>query len=192
MKTNTLPDPRRVRKARRQPTRASQTGRPPIENRMRGLQAPARCERCDARYENRTWRIPEVRTRLRDGATVTWTLCPACRQIEAQEYFGRVRVMGALPPAQELEVRRRIWNVERRARHTQPERRMVRLERKRGGLEAFTTSQKLAHRIAHELAKAFGGKSRYEWSERGGVLEATWDPGPARKAEPTRPRHPRK
>ena len=31
-------------------------------------------------------------------------------------------------------------------------------------LEVLTTSQKLAHRIATELRKAFGGRTTYAWS----------------------------
>lgn len=37
-------------------------------------------------------------------------------------------------------------------------------------LEMLTTSQKFAHRIAHELKKAFGGKTSYAWSDRDGPL----------------------
>jgi len=43
-------------------------------------------------------------------------------------------------------------------------------------LEILTTSQKLAHRIAHELAKAFGGRAKYQWGRADGEagLLATW------------------
>lgn len=37
----------------------------------------------------------------------------------------------------------------------------------------LTTSQKLAHRIAHELEKAFGGRTTYAWLDDG-CLEARW------------------
>jgi hypothetical protein len=115
-------------------------------------------------------------------AGIGWTLCPACTQIDEAEFFGRVRVMGQLGPEGELEVRRRIWNVETRARHTQPERRTVRIDRAPTGLEILTTSQKLAHRIARELEKAFGGRSRYVWSDREGMVDATWTPAAPRPA----------
>jgi hypothetical protein len=38
----------------------------------------------------------------------------------------------------------------------------------------LTTSQKLAHRIARELQKAFGGRARYTWSDQNGSLTAIW------------------
>ncbi len=184
MKTRTLKDRVRedARHTPRQPKRLAQRGGPVIAERVRGLASPARCERCDARYEDKIWRTPTAREKVADLVGVNWTLCPACRQIDDQEYFGRVRVTRPLSPEMEVQVRRRIWNVERRARHTQPEHRLVDVERRREGLEIYTTSQKLAHRVAHELAKAFGGRAHYEWTDREGVLEATWTPGAERSA----------
>lgn len=183
MKTRTLTTDRVREDARhipRQPKRTAQRGRPNLAGRVRGLASPARCERCDARYEDKVWRTPTARQKVADLDGVAWTLCPACRQVEDQEYFGRVRVTRPLSPEMEVQVRRRVWNVERRARHTQPEHRLVDIERRREGLEVYTSSQNLAHRIAHELAKAFGGRTHYDWTAREGVLQATWTPGPAR------------
>jgi NMD protein affecting ribosome stability and mRNA decay len=151
------------------------------------------CERCGVVYRNKTWRAGE-RTRSTSLVGVGWTVCPACAQVEDQEYFGRVRVMAPLEPERELEVRRRIWKVEGRARHTQPERRTVRIDCGPSGLEILTTSQKLAHRIARELEKAFGGRAHYRWTDREGGLDATWDPPAspvvARATRPA-PRRPR-
>jgi NMD protein affecting ribosome stability and mRNA decay len=124
-------------------------------------------------------------------ADVNWTLCPACSQVEDLEYFGRVLITQPLEPERESEVRRRIYNVERRARATQPERRLVQLGRSRDGLEVLTTSQKLAHRIAKELEKAFGGRAHFEWTAREAMLEATWAPEARRRTERLRTsRHP--
>ena len=136
---------------------------------------PAMCERCGAIYLHKTWRAGE-RARRTSPVGVGWVLCPACVQVADQSYDGRVRILGALAPDLETEVWRRIQNVEARARHTQPERRTVRIDRERDGIEVLTTSQELAHRIARELEKAFGGKAHYCWSDRDGSLEATWEP----------------
>lgn len=178
----------RTRAATPQRKRARQDGSPPIVKRMRGLEEPAACERCLAVYKLKTWRAAGAARRV--PAVVHWTMCPACAQVEEQEYFGRIRVTPPLEPEREAEVRRRIYNVERRARATQPERRLVQLSRTREGLEVLTTSQKLAHRIAKELEKAFGGRSHYVWSDREGVLDATWDPeSRKRTATPRTRRH---
>ena len=178
-----------ARRVPRQLKPARQDGSPPVAIRTRELQAPARCERCDAHYEGKTWRVPARRAPLDPSVELNWTLCPACTQIEEQEYFGRVSITGALSPELEIEVRRRIWNVEHRARYTQPEHRLVRIERRLGDLEVLTTSQKLAHRVARELQKAFGGHVEYEWNEHDGSLEAAWEP-PAKRA-PLSSRHAR-
>ena len=155
---------------------------PPITKRMNDIEDPAACERCLAVYTAKTWRAAGPTRRV--PADVHWTLCPACSQVEELEYFGRVRVTQPLDDVREADVRRRIYNVERRARATQPERRMVRLGRTSGGLEVLTTSQKLAHRIARELEKAFGGRAHYVWTEPEGLLDATWDPAARRRSTP--------
>jgi 16S rRNA U516 pseudouridylate synthase RsuA-like enzyme len=51
---------------------------------------------------------------------------------------------------------------------------VVSLEADAEGLEVLTTSQKLAHRIVHELRKVFRGRATYAWSDRDGSLYATW------------------
>ena len=64
---------------------------------------------------------------------------------------------------------------------TQPERRIVSIdtiESDGDALEVLTTSQKLTHRIAHELKKALGGRTSYSWSDDG-TLFATWELEPA-------------
>lgn len=159
--------------------------RPPVALRTHVDHEPTMCERCGAVYRNKTWRAGE-RTRSTSLVGIGWTLCPACAQVEDQEYFGRVRVTAPLDPDRERDVRHRIWRVEGRARYTQPERRTVRIDQGREGLEILTTSQKLAHRIARELEKAFGGKARYTWSDREGALDATWTP-PSAVARTIRP-----
>ena len=40
----------------------------------------------------------------------------------------------------------------------------------RDALEVLTTSQKLAHRIVHELKKLLGGKATYAWSDDGSLF----------------------
>jgi hypothetical protein len=70
------------------------------------------------------------------------------------------------------DISRRIRNVERRAEYTQPERQVLSNIWKGNALEVLTTSQKLAHRIAREVAKAFGGKPRFSWDDEDGSLLA--------------------
>ncbi len=67
---------------------------------------------------------------------------------------------------------RRIKNVESRAEYTQPERKVLSSIWNGNEVEVLTTSQKLAHRIAREVAKAFGGKPRFSWDDEDGSLLA--------------------
>jgi hypothetical protein len=60
-------------------------------------------------------------------------------------HFGRVLIRDAAA-ADEDAIRRRIQNVAARAAVTQPERRVVSVERRGKVLAVLTTSQKLAHR----------------------------------------------
>jgi hypothetical protein len=64
-----------------------------------------------------------------------------------------------------------------RAAPTEPERRVVAIENRDGVLHVYTTSQKLAQRIAAELRKAFGGRVRYAWADPDGRLFARWETG---------------
>jgi hypothetical protein len=134
---------------------------------------PVVCERCGAVWSRRTWR----RDRAITAAFLSrarWTVCPACRQVVAERAFGRVLLRGGYVWKNEDELRRRIANIAVRARVTQPQRRIVSIESDGQGLEVLTTSQKLAHRIVHELKKGFRGRAAYRWSDRDGALFATW------------------
>ena len=120
----------------------------------------------------RAWRRPRaVTAALLDRAT--WTQCPACKQVRGEEYWGRVVIRGAFAVAHETAIRQRIHNVAEHAQVSQPERRLVSAEREGDVLEMLTTSQKLAHRIVHELKKTFRGRARYEWSDDGSLF-AVW------------------
>ena len=133
------------------------------------------CERCGEVFWRKTWRRSPVRVTHALLTSARWGVCPACRQVAAGEFFGRVLLRGDYVRAHEQELRRRIDTVERRARHTQPDRRIVSMRRAPGGLEVLTTSQKLAHRIVHELKKAFKGRAEYSWSDRDRRLYAVWE-----------------
>lgn len=143
------------------------------ETRTGRLSEPAVCQQCGAILSRRTWRRDrKVSGRVLDRAT--WTTCPACKQAGSGEYWGRVVIRGTYATAQEDAIRRRIANVDARAQVTQPERRVVSAERHGAVFEVLTTSQKLAHRIVHELQKAFRGRASYKWSDDGSLL-AVWE-----------------
>jgi len=104
-------------------------------------------------------------------------LCPACKQVKAGVFYGLNETDRAFDDDEEARVRARVDNVAARARFTQPERRIVTMQKRKGGFEIHTTSQKLAHRIARELHKAFGGEVTYSWNDNDGALRAVWSGG---------------
>src|SRR5262245_1147774 len=135
---------------------------------------PAVCRRCGSVFVRRTWRADRALTHDLLGRA-SWTVCPACKEVGRAEGFGRIVIRGGYAAAHADSIRRRIRNVAARARFTQPQRRLVSSEQRGAVLEILTTSQKLAHRIVHELKKAFRGRARYSWSSADGSLLATWE-----------------
>jgi hypothetical protein len=155
--------------------RGSRCDRAPlVASKLRAPAEPTLCGRCGVVFAHKVWRRPRALT-LGVWMRAARSLCPACQQVAQGQYFGRIVITG-LDASEEGPVRRRIKNVADRAGFTQPERRIVSITRDGGTLEVKTTSQKLAHRIVHELAKAFGGRPRFAWSTGDGRLFATWAP----------------
>jgi NMD protein affecting ribosome stability and mRNA decay len=155
--------------------RAESGGRPP---------EPSVCERCGAVFQKRVWRSgrPASDALL---ARATWGTCPACAQRREGTYVGRVRILCGASFANEDRIRRRIDNVAAWAEAAHPEHRIVSVDRDGDAIEVLTTSQKLAHRVAHELKKLLRGTVTYRWSDDGSLF-ATW--APARAGGTTRPR----
>lgn len=161
-----------IRSLNRRGTRTSK--KPEVAAKSPALPDPSCCERCGALFTRQAWRRAGSRSYglLQEAA---WTVCPACKQFERGEYFGRVVIRGEFAAAHAKEIRQRIANVAERARFTQPERRVVSAESAGQVLEVLTTSQKLAHRIVHELKKSYRGRATYAWSPEDGSLYATWE-----------------
>jgi NMD protein affecting ribosome stability and mRNA decay len=142
------------------------------------------CQVCGALLQRRRWQRPGAVKATSDLlARAAWQTCPACEQQRKEEYLGRIVVRGTLLASAGSAIKRRIQNVAKRAEFSNVQHRIVSIEERNGAVEILTTSQKLAHRIASELTKAFGGRAMYTWLDDG-CLEARWRmPAPAaRKA----------
>jgi NMD protein affecting ribosome stability and mRNA decay len=144
---------------------------------LRAPADPAVCVKCGAVYTRKKWHSPTAGIAPAHRAR---TVCPACLQVAASQSFGQVIVRDV--GGDEEAMRQRISNVAATAIRTQPERRVVAIERRGADLEVRTTSQKLAHRIARELEKAFQGHAEYHWSDEDGALLSIW-----RRVEARRP-----
>jgi hypothetical protein len=131
------------------------------------------CE-CGAVFARKTWRRTARRRHAAARLGAVHGVCPACRQAANGQAFGRVILEGSYVEGHADELIRRIRNVAARAEFTQPERRLVEVTSRGSTLDVRTTSQKLAHRLAREIAKAFRGTVTYRWSANDGRLLAVW------------------
>ncbi len=162
----------RIRQANRRGTKSEKS---PTAGANRRSPITTACHGCGALFARKTWRRDhKVTTGLYDR--VQWRRCPACRQCARGDAQGKLVVQGAWAARNEDLIRRRVQNVADRAVFTQPERRVVSIDRIGSALEILTTSQKLAHRMARELEKAFGGRATYKWSSSDGSLRTVWRP----------------
>lgn len=179
MKTKSLSPKGRARLTAARDTRGTKAVKGPrVAAKRPAYEEPSVCERCGASFVRKTWRHDHRVTH--DMLTlVAWVTCPACRQKRSGIAYGRVIVRGLGDARRAAAIARRIRAVAARAAFTQPQRTILSLDPVEDGLEVLTTSQKLAHRIVHELKKAFGGRARYRWSDRDGALYATWSAGGA-------------
>ena len=134
---------------------------PPVAQKQK-FSDPSICDRCGAVYSGKTWRRGRRLAReVMDKAQSV--KCQGCAQAASGEYHGQVLI--ALDDSASREaISARIANVEQRAQIAQPERRIVATNWNGKTLEVLTTSQKLAHRIANEVEKAFGGRAHFSWS----------------------------
>ena len=152
----------------RRGTRSDKT--PPVARKQK-FSDPSVCDRCGAVYTDKTWRTGR---RLPREATdkANWVKCPGCAQSASGEYHGQVLITVGEGVNREA-VAARIANVERHARVTQPERQIVSISWDGDTVEVLTTSQKLAHRMAREIEKAFAGRAQFSWSNDDGTLRTT-------------------
>ncbi len=151
--------------------RGSRSDKSPPVARKQKFTEPSICDRCGAVFSGKAWRRGRRLAReVLDKAQ--WVTCPGCAQAASGEYHGQV-LIAVGDDARREAISARIANVERRALITQPERRIVATDWDGKTLEVLTTSQKLAHRIAREVEKAFGGHAHFSWSDEDGALLAT-------------------
>lgn len=174
MKTRSVSSKKTISRTAPRDTRGTRTTKgPAVAAKLHAFEDPSVCESCSAVYTRKTWRADRPLTHaLLDKAA--WVKCPACRQKRSGIAYGRVIARGVTDGRRLAAMERRVANVAERAGFTQPERAVVSMERTEQGLDVLTTSQKLAHRIVHELKKAFGGRARYRWDDGDGALLATW------------------
>lgn len=144
----------------------------------RAMREPEVCEGCGAVYANRRWAAPA--TAQGDNAHKYWhpshiTVCPVCEQKRSGEPRGFVYLDGAFFVAHHEEIEQLLNNEAERAAEDNP---LARILESRSGdghkLTVTTTTEHLAQRLGHALEKAFGGKSRYDFSHENKLARVNW------------------
>jgi hypothetical protein len=139
---------------------------------------PAVCTSCGAVYASRRWttaivdretRGPEFRRPRR------LTTCPACKQKVGGTPSGFVCLEGAFVGMHGDEIERLLRNEAGRAAEDNPLARIMSWQKdKEGKLRLTTTTEHLAQRLGHAVAKAFAGKVNYDFSHENKLARVTW------------------
>jgi hypothetical protein len=137
---------------------------------------PRVCGTCGAVYRRRRWVTAEqagpVAGTDPPPAVVT---CPACRKIGAQQASGFLYLSGAYLATHRDEVVNLVSAEAKRAAEDNPTGRIIALEpAPDGSLVVTTTTEHLAERLGHALAKACDGDVRFDFSHENKLARVYW------------------
>lgn len=125
----------------------------------------AECGRCKAVYYKQRWSMKKDVIVAAVAKKKTAVVCPACRKVRDKFAGGFVTITGGFAREHKDEILRLVKNKEGIAMRYNPLDRIIEIKEKRGSIEVFTTTEKLAQRIGRMLHKTFDGEVEYKWSE---------------------------
>jgi NMD protein affecting ribosome stability and mRNA decay len=141
----------------------------------RSPKEPAVCPSCHAVYDKKRWTLNARAASRAAAAEVTRVVCPACRKIRDGYPEGVVTLTWAALKDHEMEIRGLIAHEEARARTTNPLQRVMRIVRRRGGMEVETTTDQFAQRLGRALVRAFHGRVEYQWGHKDKYTRVKWE-----------------
>jgi len=111
----------------------------------------AGCPRCKASYRNGrwTWETPPIGSYALE--------CPACKQIEADDAAGELRIGGLFALAHRGEIEGCLRNVEANERSEHPLKRIMSIREDGEDLVVRVTDAKLVTQLGHALENAWDG-----------------------------------
>lgn len=151
--------------------------------RKRPARAPAEprvCRTCGAVYRRRRWitaevaalQVPAIVAGVEPVAPAT---CPACRRAASQTPNGFVYLEGAFLGDHGEEVLQLVRREAARAEVDNPTGRIIGVARERGSrLVVTTTTEHLAERLGHALARAYDGRVRFDFSHENKLARVYW------------------
>lgn len=139
---------------------------------------PAVCQVCGDVYADRRWSQPEAQRQsakhphFRPAHTV---VCPACQRQADNVPSGYVHLSGTFLTAHRDEITRLLHNEAMRAAEDNPLARIMASQPEtEDQLTITTTTEHLAQRLGHALAKAYDGEVRYDFSHENKLAHVYW------------------
>lgn len=146
----------------------------------RAASEPARCGTCGATYRRRRWYPADAAgaADAADAAVATpmaVVTCPACARIAQHMPSGFLYLDGAFAAAHRDEIEHLLRAEAARAAEDNPTARIVDWTRDPRHVAVITTTtEHLAQRLGHALAKAFHGDVRYDFSHENKLARVHW------------------
>lgn len=144
----------------------------------RAPQEPAVCSHCGALYVNRRWSLAgagAAADELQHRRAARPVTCPACKQKHSAIISGFVNIDGDFFISHRDQIERLLRNEAARAAVDNPLAQIISWQdRKDGTLALTTTTEHLAQRLGHALAKAFHGSVDFDFSHENKVARVTW------------------
>ncbi len=144
----------------------------------KAMAEPAVCQVCGDVYADRRWSLPDAQ---RDSAKhahfrpAQMVICPACQRQANQIPSGYVHLSGAFLTAHGEDITRLLHNEAERAAEDNPLARIMEMNQETASqLTVTTTTEHLAQRLGHALAKAYDGEVRYDFSHENKLAHVYW------------------
>ena len=147
-----------------------------------GQKALSFCRECGAVYGNKSWSLNPSFIPPKDRP-VRGVICPACRKIRDGFPSGVITLEGGFLKAHKVEILNCVRNEEKRAGKFNPQERIIRIDDRGERVEIQTTSERFAQRIGREIARAFKGRTTYQWGSEDKFVRVAWHRGEAHEAE---------
>jgi hypothetical protein len=137
---------------------------------------PVVCPDCGATYANRRWSRLGAATQTVAAGSATTRRCPACRKKAVHvPPNGYLHLGGSYFAAHRDEIRHLVENEASRAADDNPVGRIMDwTEEGADKVLVTTTTEHLAQRLGHAVEKAFGGKTRYDFSHENKLARVHW------------------
>ena len=143
----------------------------PIEDSYRWSRKPHQavvCTQCGAVYSDGRWQW------IRRPAAAEEAVCQACNRINDDFPAGIVTLTGAAVVAHKDEIVSLARNQEKAEKPEHPLNRIMSVEKSADGLVIKTTDIHLPRRIGESLRRAFRGKLKVHFDEKGYFVRVDW------------------